>query len=162
VICAGVVARPHGLDGSFYVNAARPDLLQLGSAVELAGEQHVIVRRAGTDAHPIVRVEGCADRGAAELLRGSELLVADPPPVPLGPDEWLATDLEGAAVVDGAREVGVVRRLLALPSCECLDVQRSGGGDLLVPLVRDAIRAIDIDAKRIDVNMAFLGESDTV
>ena len=34
-----------------------------------------------------------------------------------------------------------MRRLLALPSCECLEVARAGGGaDLLVPLVRDAIR----------------------
>ena len=52
------------------------------------------------------------------------------------------------------------RRLLALPSCECLEVERAGGGpDLLVPLVRDAIRSVDVGAARIDVDSAFLGES---
>ena len=62
---------------------------------------------------------------------------------------------------DGERELGVVRRLMALPSCECLEVARSGGGpDLLVPLVRDAVRAVDVSRARIDVDLRFLGEAE--
>ncbi len=56
-------------------------------------------------------------------------------------------------MVDGSREVGVVARMVALPSCEVLEV-----GDLLIPMVRDAIRSIDMDARRIDVDMEFVGE----
>ena len=59
---------------------------------------------------------------------------------------------------DGAVAVGEVRRLLALPSCEVLEVARPGSADLLVPLVRDAIRMIDVEERRIDVDLAFLGE----
>ncbi len=73
-------------------------------------------------------------------------------------DEWFAEDLEGCRVVDGERELGVVRRLLALPSCEVLEVERPGAGDLLVPMVRDAIRRVDVGARVIDVDAAFLGE----
>jgi 16S rRNA processing protein RimM len=51
-----------------------------------------------------------------------------------------------------------VRRLLALPSCEVLEVERGGAPDLLVPLVRDAVRSVDVAARRIDVDSAFLGE----
>ena len=58
---------------------------------------------------------------------------------------------------DGAAEVGVVRRMIVLPSCEALEVDRAGGGELLVPLVHDAIRAIDRDARRIDVDLEFIG-----
>jgi ribosomal 30S subunit maturation factor RimM len=32
-----------------------------------------------------------------------------------------------------------------------------GSGELLVPLVSDAVTAVDIDRKRIDVNLQFLG-----
>ena len=46
----------------------------------------------------------------------------------------------------------------ALPSCEVLEVARPGSADLLVPLVRDAIRMIDVEERRIDVDLAFLGE----
>ena len=67
-------------------------------------------------------------------------------------------DLEGCAVRDGAREVGTVAALLGLPSCEVLEVRRPDAGDLLVPLVRDAVRAVDVQARVIDVDLAFLGE----
>jgi 16S rRNA processing protein RimM len=48
--------------------------------------------------------------------------------------------------------------MVALPSCEALEVVRPGGGDLLVPMVRDAIRSVDVAARRIDVDLSFLGE----
>jgi 16S rRNA processing protein RimM len=53
----------------------------------------------------------------------------------------------------------VVKRLLAYPSCELLEVAREGAPDLLVPLVRDAIRSVDRTSRTIDVDLAFLGES---
>jgi 16S rRNA processing protein RimM len=53
----------------------------------------------------------------------------------------------------------VVRRLLALPSCEVLEVARAGGGNhLLVPLIRDAVREVDPARRRIEVDLGFLGE----
>jgi 16S rRNA processing protein RimM len=160
VAVIGVVGRPHGLDGSFYVGVPVATLLREGTVVRLGEDSRTIERRAGTDARPIVRLSGATDRAGAEALRGLALEVDDAAREPLGPDEWWAEDLEGALVVDGERELGVVRRLLALPSCECLEVARAGGGpDLLVPLVRDAIRSVDLDAARIDVDAAFLGES---
>jgi 16S rRNA processing protein RimM len=76
----------------------------------------------------------------------------------LEPDEYWAHELEGCAVVDGDAQVGVVRRMVALPSCEALEVERQDAEDLLVPLVRDAVRSVDVAARRIDVDLAFLGE----
>ena len=46
----------------------------------------------------------------------------------------------------------------ALPSVEVLEVDRPDGSELLVPLVRDCIRSIDLEARRIDVDLGFLGE----
>jgi len=160
VSVAGVVGRPHGLDGSFYVGEPDTARLELGVTVTVGERELAIVRRAGTDRRPIIRLEGCEDRDAAQALRGLALHVAAAARRPLGPDEWWAEELEGARVFDGERELGVVRRLLALPSCECLEVARPGGAaDLLVPLVRDAIRSVDIPARRIEVDLRFLGES---
>ena len=157
MLVAGRVGRPHGLDGSFHVVDARPDLLALG-AVTLGDRSLRVLHRAGTDERPILRLEGVADRGAAESLRGSSLLVDRAEAPVLGEDEWYAEDLEGCLVVDGDRSLGRVRRLLALPSCEVLEVERDGAPDLLVPLVRDAVRSVDVPARRIDVDSAFLGE----
>jgi 16S rRNA processing protein RimM len=157
---AGVVGRPHGLDGSFHVVDPVAALLETGTEVRLGDARRAIVRLAGYDAHPIVRLEGCEDREAAEALRGQELLVARTAAPELDEEEWWATDLEGCAVRDGDREVGVVARLLALPSCEVLEVTREGDApDLLVPLVRDAVRDVDLDGRVIDVDLTFLGEA---
>jgi 16S rRNA processing protein RimM len=156
---AGVVGSPHGLDGSVHVIRARAELLTLGGTVMVAGVEREIVRRAGTDARPIIRLEGFDDRTAAEGLRGTDLMVARTQVPPLGEDEWWAEDLEGCAVHDGDRQVGTVSRLLALPSCEVLEVSRADGdGQLLVPLVADAVRAVDVEARSIDVDLRFLGE----
>ncbi len=78
----------------------------------------------------------------------------------LAEDEFWAEDFQGCQVVDGERVVGTVRRLMAYPSCEVLEVARAEGGDpLLVPLVGDAVRTLDIPARRIDIDLAFLGET---
>jgi 16S rRNA processing protein RimM len=148
---AGLVGRPHGLDGSFHVLRPEPDLLAEGARVEVGGAQRRVVRRAGTDDAPVVRLDGCARREDAQALRGRELLVREADAPALGEGEYWAHELEGCRVVDGAREVGVVARLVALPSCEALEV-----GDLLIPLVRDAIRRVDREARVIDVDMGFL------
>ena len=152
---AGRVGRPHGLDGSFHVVAADAELLHGRSAVFVAGVSRDISRRAGTEDNPIFRLAGSSSRDDAEALRGEELTVPRED-VELEPDEYWASDLAGCAVVDGDVEVGFVRRMSALPSCEVLEVDRPDGSELLVPMVRDAIRSVDVAARRIDVDMGFL------
>ncbi len=121
--------------------------MRIGEAV------HEIVRRAGTEDRPILRLHGVDDRAGAEALREADLLVerADAPPLPDG--EYWSEDLEGCTVTtpDG-RELGTVLAMRALPSCEVLEV-----GDLLVPMVGDAVVSIDLDARRIVVDPEFLG-----
>jgi 16S rRNA processing protein RimM len=168
-VSAGRVGRAHGLDGSFYVTGARPRLLGLGTEIVVAGRQMAVVRRAGTDEHPIVRLQGVEDRSAAEALRGLDLTVDSEQMPALEEGEWWASELEGCEVVDGERHVGTVVRLLELPSCEALEVQlgtpatqgsESASAEptekLLVPMVRDAIRHVDATHRRIDIDMSFL------
>lgn len=158
ILAAGRVGRAHGLDGSFYVTGARLRLLRVGTKVTVGELTAPIVRLAGLEKHPIVRLEGIGDRAAAEQLRGATLTVEQGEAPALEPGEWWAHELEGCAVRDGERHVGTVARLLELPSCEALQVRLSDGGELLVPMVADAIRTVDVKQGSIDVNLAFLGE----
>jgi 16S rRNA processing protein RimM len=158
---AGRVGRPHGLDGSFHVTQPRAALLDEGRVLLVGGREDEIVRRAGTGARPIVRLASCTTRTQVEALRGTDLRVPRAEAPELEEDEWWPEQLEGCVVHDGEREVGVVRALLGLPSCEVLEVARAdaAGGELLVPLIRDAVRTVDVDARRIDVDLEFLGEA---
>lgn len=151
LVPVGVVGRAHGIDGSFYVEGAAHPLPE-GTEVLLAGEPHTVVRRAGTDARPLVRLDSVADRDAASALRSESLLMSQEQ-VPLDEGEWLVEDLVGCEVPG----LGTVRAVIVNPSCDVLDVGHGDGPGTLVPLVSDAVSRVDITARVIEVERSFLG-----
>ena len=159
---AGRVGRPHGLDGSFHVTRPRAALLKAGTELRVGDDVRTeVVRLAGTSDRPIVRLAATTSREQVEALRGTELWAPRSAAPPLEEDEYWAQDLEGCRVVDGDAVIGTVLRLSALPSCEVLEVQPAGAAagapELLIPLVRDAVREVDLDGRVIHVDSAFLG-----
>ncbi len=154
---AGRIGRPHGMDGSFYV--AEPNLVLLAQGQRLlVGEREVIVnQRRGTDERPIVRLDEFGDRTAVDAVRDQPLLARRDHAPELPEGEWWAEDLEGCTVLSDGREIGIVKRLIGLPSCEALEVERlDGGQELLVPLVWDAVPEVDVDRREIQIDLAFL------
>ena len=144
LVTAGRVGRPHGLDGSFRILVpAHP--LGVGTEVTVAGATHRVRVRRGSDDQPIVALDRVTTREAAAALGGELLLVADS----LGPGEWLASDLVGCRI----EGVGTVERVIASPSCDVLEL--SDGS--LIPLIADAVTAVDTGARTLEVNRAFLG-----
>jgi 16S rRNA processing protein RimM len=142
------------------VTRPRPRLLTLGAPVTVAGRTAEIVRLAGTQQRPIVRLEGVDSRTEAEALRGMDLRISGGDAPALGEDEWWAHELEGCEVIDGQELLGTVTRLIELPSCEALEVRPARGGEVvLVPLVRDAVRRVAAAERRIEVDLEFLGLS---
>ena len=115
--------------------------------------------RRGAQINPVAGPGFPPDRTAAEAVRGEALSARrdDAPELPEG--EWWAEDLEGCAVLADGRQIGVVKRLIGLPSCEALEVQRADEvGELLVPLVFDAVREVDVEQGEIEIDLQFLGE----
>lgn len=144
----GRVGSPHGLDGSFRLEGARP-APEPGTRVEVAGRNLLVERLAGSDSRRLMRLAGVADRDAAVALRGEVMAVALTD-APLEEHEWLSEDLIGCEI-DG---LGAVRRVVGAPSCDLLEVGPEG---VLIPFVRDAIRHVDPRARRIEVDRRFLG-----
>jgi 16S rRNA processing protein RimM len=141
LVTAGRVGKPHGLDGSFYVETPRHALPE-GCTLTLGSASHSVERRAGTDQRPLIRLSGIED---PRPLRGETLLVEDE----LAEGEWLAADLAGLSVPG----MGTVARLIDAPSCSVLELEDG----TLVPFVSDAIERVDLDAGEIRVNREFLG-----
>jgi 16S rRNA processing protein RimM len=147
-LTAGRVGRPHGLDGSFYVDDADHELAE-GTPVGIAGRDVVVERRGGTAERPLVRLSGVTDRDSAAALHGEPLVVAEAGG-DLAEDEWLAEDLVGCRI----EGIGEVRRVVEAPSCDLLEVGDEG---VLVPLVSDAVKRIDTRARVIEIDPVFLG-----
>jgi len=158
-VTAGRISSAHGLDGSVKVAQPVPPLLNKGSTVWIDGVERVIERRSGTDAKPIIRLSGCTSRNDSDALRGAVMTVPRSDVPDLGDDEWWVSDLVGCQVSDGEVRIGTVTDVLGLPSCEALQVEREVGGVLLVPVIGDALRNVDLKTRSIDINLQFLGES---
>jgi 16S rRNA processing protein RimM len=141
LVTAGRVGKPHGLDGSFYVEGPRHPLPE-GTALVLGSETYTVDRRAGTDDRPLVHLSGLAD---PRPHIGEALLVEDE----LEEGEWLASDLVGLTVPG----MGVVARVVDSPSCSVLELEDG----TLIPLISDAVREIDLGSGEIHVNREFLG-----
>ncbi len=140
------VGRPHGLDGSFYVDAP----LDKGATVLIGDKEFTVAERKGTDAKPIIRLTGIDDRDAAEALRG-KTLTPDPGQRATGNEsdnEWLIEELIGCRI----EGVGEVTGVLEGMSCDVLEV-----GDELIPLVTDAVTKVDVENKVIEIDQGFLG-----
>jgi 16S rRNA processing protein RimM len=151
LVPVGRVGKPHGLDGSFYVDGASHSLSE-GMSVTVAGQAARIERRAGTPERPLLRMSGVGNRERAAELQGEDVLM-DLEQAPLDSDEWLAEDLMGCEVPG----VGRVRRVVRAPSCDLLEVGPDG---ILVPFISDAVKHIDLAERRIEVDRAFLGLAD--
>jgi 16S rRNA processing protein RimM len=133
-----------------------PRLLSVGAEIWVGDRATEVLRRAGTDARPILRVGLASDRTEVEALRGETLRAPRTAAPPLEEDEYWAEDLVGCSVVAETRAIGVVRRLLPYPSCELLELDTG----TLIPLVQDAIQSVDTATRRIEVDARFLGLED--
>jgi 16S rRNA processing protein RimM len=140
LVTAGRVGKPHGLDGSFYVEGARHELPD-GATVTIGSDTYTLDRRAGTDERPLIRLAGISD---PRPLGGKLLLVEDE----LAEDEWLASDLAGCSVPG----LGAVAQVMDAPSCSVLELEDG----TLIPFVSDAIDRVDLDAREIHVRPDFL------
>ena len=138
------VGRPHGLDGSFYVD----EPLEEGETVTIGDRDFTVAARKGTDAKPIIRLKGIEDRDAAEKLRGKKLTPTSDERPATSEGEWLIEDLVGCKV----EGIGEVTAVLEGVSCDVLDVE-----GVLVPLVTDAVTRVDVENKVIEVDRGFLG-----
>jgi len=141
LVTAGRVGKPHGLDGSFYVDGASHELPE-GAIVTIDSRTYTLDRRAGTDERPLIHLAGVSD---ARALGGELLLIEDE----LAEGEWLAADLAGCRVPG----LGTVARVVDGPSCSVLELDDG----TLVPFVSDAIERVDTEAREIHVRPDFLG-----
>ena len=159
----GRITAPHGLKGDMRVQSLsdHPDrFLDLEGCWLLSGSGQVIrpVRvhdvRLQSGSGVLLRLEGYADRSAAETLRGCLLAVERSQAIRLEPDRWFICDLIGCAVYDEADGwLGQVREVLQHAAQDVYVIARPGEPDLLFPALKAILRRVDIAARRIDVRL---------
>jgi 16S rRNA processing protein RimM len=142
------VGRPHGLDGSFFVEQASddPERFAVGAVLYIAGElAQVVTSKRGSGGRPVIRLDRDAPRGA-ELAVPREALP------PTGEGEYYAFQLVGLEVEEeGGRALGRVAQVAPGVANDVLELD-SG---LALPLVEACVRAVDLGQGRIVVAAGF-------
>ena len=91
----------------------------------------------------ILKLAGIDDRTAAEAMRGALVRVPIEQAVELPPGSYFWHEIVGLRVQDTrGRALGTVAEVLATGSNDVY-VVRSGEGELLLPAIKDVVRAID-------------------
>ena len=143
----GKVGKPHGIDGAFFVEQPSDDARwwKTGATFLAGGTPVEVVAHRRSSGRPVIKVEPPVERGAVLEVERDQL-------PPTGEDEYYAFQLIGLAVVEeSGRELGTVKAVTPGVANDVLELD----GDVLLPMVEDCIRTIDLDAGRITVAEGF-------
>jgi 16S rRNA processing protein RimM len=150
LVSVGRVGKPHGLDGSFFVEQASEDeaRFEVGARLHVDGEPAEILTSKRSGGRPVIRLDREAPRGAELAVSRAEL----PPPAE---GEYYEFQLVGLAVAEeGGRTLG---RVAAVQPGVANDVLELDTG-IALPLVEACVREVDLDGGRILVAQGFAGE----
>ena len=151
LVRVGRVGKPHGRDGSFFVEGGSEDEARfaVGATLHVDGEPAEVVASNRSGGRPVIRLDREAPRGA-ELAVGRDEL---PPP---GEHEYYEFQLVGLTVEEeGGRTLGRVAAVLPGPANDVLELD-SGA---LLPLVGACVLQVDLEAARILVAQGFADRS---
>lgn len=162
-LVVGRVAKAHGVTGELVVDVRTDDpdgrfvpgaVLRGRPSRGGAERSYVIDTVRAHGGRLLVRLDGVADRDAADALRGTLFLVdtAELPPIE-DPDEFYDHQLEGLAVrTTGGEDVGVVAEVLHTPAGELLAVKTAEGAEVLVPFVTAIVPRVSLADGLVEID----------
>jgi 16S rRNA processing protein RimM len=160
MILMGAIAGVHGVKGEVKVKSFTADPLAIAAYGPLFDEQGrpfalKLTSKAAKDAVVIARIEGIADRNAAEALKGRRLYAPrEVLPALEDENEFYASDLIGLAVEDRAgRRLGTVADLQDHGAGNLLAVTGGPEGDFEVPFVDRFVPVVDLAAGKLVVDL---------
>jgi len=157
---AGAIVRPHGLKGEVVVDLARDLLEVVTESLELRvtdrreGERVLTVERARNHkARKVVQFKGVSTVEDAEALRGWSVWLTREQIGPLEEDRWFVADIVGIDVyTDGDEYLGKLAEVMHMPGNDVY-VVRKGEKEILLPVIDDVIRSVDIDSGRMVIHL---------
>src|SRR3954452_2624671 len=130
----GKVGRPHGIDGSFFVEQPSEDKRwwKTGATFFAGGSQVEVVAHRTSSGRPVIKVEPAVERGAVLEIEREQL-------PPTEADEYYAFELVGLEVVEeNGRTLGNVKAVVPGIANDVLELDN----DVLLPMVEDCVQQV--------------------
>ncbi len=157
MLLVGRISVPFGIRGqlklatvtSYPEHLRRITTVFVGEELRAYKLQHAFVHKTAV---VVITLEGVRSRDEAETFRGQEVFIRERDALPLAADEYYLHDLPGLRVwtVEGA-EIGVVKAVIETGANDVLVVSRAEGGEVLVPMIKDVVKQLDLSEGTITI-----------
>ena len=158
-VLLGVVAAPHGVRGLVRIKSFTEDPMSVAAYGPLSDEsgtkEYRVEALSAARGAVLARIEGVADRTAAEALRGLRLYVERKRLPEPGEQEWYEADLIGLkAVGTDGRDWGKVVAFHDFGAGRTMEV--SGGSasrsSVMLPFTAEAVPEVDVEGGKVVVD----------
>jgi 16S rRNA processing protein RimM len=157
-IAIGRILRPHGVRGELRV-AQLTDYPERWRELETVylGANYTCLEVESSRIHKeiiLLKLIGLDDRDAVENLRGELLYIPFEQAILLKPDEFYHFQVIGFTVrTDKGEILGEIAEVLRPPGANEIFVIHGPRGEILVPVIKDVILNLDIDAGEVLVHL---------
>lgn len=160
-VAIGRLAGPFGVRGECRITPLTegPDALLPFTAWWLGPDEGRLsrVQVSGARRHGnavVARLSVCATPEEVKALQGLRIWIPREELPPAGEDDYYWIDLVGCQVVDEAgTPLGLVDSLFATGANDVLVIREEGGGERLLPFIREVVLQVDLEARRITVHL---------
>jgi len=156
----GVITQTHGIRGEVKVFPTTDDATRFKKLKEVtlaAGGERIpleIEKVRFFKQFVILKFKGYDSINDVERYKQGKLLVTRDKAVPLEKDEYFVADLIGSHVVtDEGEAFGTLKDVLATGANDVYVVSRQDGTEALLPAIKDCVKEIDMEQKKITVHM---------
>jgi 16S rRNA processing protein RimM len=152
-VCIGQIVGAQGIQGAVRVKSFTEDPLAVaayGPVADAAGRRFRLKVASQSKGVVICRIDGVADRNAAEALAGTRLYVArDALPEP-EEEEFYHADLIGLRVeLEDGTVLGRVRAIFDFGAGDVLELVGSDGASRFLPFTRANVPLVEVTAGRL-------------
>lgn len=150
---AGEVVSTHGIQGEIKILpwADAPEFLLQFDTFYLNGKPYEVVSSRVHKTCVLAKLKGVDTPEAATLLRAQRVSI-DRESVRLPQGTVFIADLIGCAVLDDdENEIGKIKDVLTMPSSDVYVIQ--GARSYMIPAVKEFVREIDVENRRVRVHL---------
>jgi 16S rRNA processing protein RimM len=143
----GRVGKPHGIDGSFFIEQPSDDerWWKPGARFIAGGHEAEVVTARRSSGRPVVKLDRVVERGAPIEVERDDLPSTED-------DEYYAFELLGLPVVEETgRALGNVQAVTPGVANDVLELDTG----VLLPMIEDCVRRVDLETRSITIAAGF-------
>ncbi len=101
----------------------------------------------------LLKLKGVDDIDAAERLKNHYISIAREDAKNLQNNEYFIADLIGSEIFENGELIGILDDVFTAGASDVYVIKRKGKKDLLLPALKSIIKNVDVENKRIDVEI---------